>query len=156
MHNISFRCATYNMMRCVFPQYLLWELLSSMELGFCQILSLHLLRCVCVLSCFSCVWLFATLWTVPHQAPLPMAFSRQEYWSGSPCPPPGIFPTQGSNPSLFCLLLWQAGSLPLAPPGKLQKGLGQWKYSVGYPMMDTSHYIFVETHRMYHPRWNLM
>ena len=30
----------------------------------------------------------------------------------------GIFPTQGSNPSLLCLLLWQAGSLPLAPPGR--------------------------------------
>ena len=30
----------------------------------------------------------------------------------------GIFPTQGSNPCLFCLLHWQAGSLPLAPPGK--------------------------------------
>ena len=31
----------------------------------------------------------------------------------------GIFPTQGPNPSLFCLLRWQAGSLPLVPPGKL-------------------------------------
>ena len=30
----------------------------------------------------------------------------------------GIFPTQGSNPCLLCLLHWQAGSLPLAPPGK--------------------------------------
>ena len=32
----------------------------------------------------------ATLWTVAHQAPLCMGFSRQEYWSGLPCPPPGI------------------------------------------------------------------
>ena len=39
-------------------------------------------------------------WTVAHQAPLSMGFSRQEYWSGLPCPPPGIFPTQGSNPGL--------------------------------------------------------
>ena len=31
----------------------------------------------------------------------------------------GVFPTQGSNPSLLCLLHWQAGSLPLLPPGKL-------------------------------------
>ena len=39
-----------------------------------------------------------------------MGFSRQESWSGLPCPPPGDFPTQGWNPSLLCLLHWQAGS----------------------------------------------
>ena len=72
-----------------------------------------------VLSCFSHVWLFAPLWTVAQQAPLSMGFSRQEYWSGLPCPPPDILPTQGSNPGLLCLLHWQVGSLPLAPPGKL-------------------------------------
>ena len=38
---------------------------------------------------FSRVWLFATLWTVAHQAPLSMGFSRWEYWTGLPCPPPG-------------------------------------------------------------------
>ena len=64
------------------------------------------------------IWLFATLWTVAHQAPLSMGFSRQEYWSGLPCPPPGDFPNTGWNPHLFCLLHWQSGSLPLAPPGK--------------------------------------
>ena len=36
----------------------------------------------------SCVQLFATPWTVAHQAPLSMEFSRQEYWSGLPCPCP--------------------------------------------------------------------
>ena len=41
-----------------------------------------------------------TPWTVAYQAPLSMEFSRQEYWSGLPHPPPGIFPTQGSNPGL--------------------------------------------------------
>ena len=59
-----------------------------------------------------------TLWAVVHQAPLSMGFSRQEYWSGVPCPPPGIFLTQGLNPHLLCLLHRQAGSLPLGPPGK--------------------------------------
>ena len=39
-------------------------------------------------------------------------------WSGLPCPPPGDLPTQGSNLYLLCLLHWQVGSLPLAPPGK--------------------------------------
>ena len=46
-------------------------------------------KCVCVLSCFSHIRLFATLWTVAHQASLSMGFSRQEYWSGLLCPLPG-------------------------------------------------------------------
>ena len=46
------------------------------------------------------VRLFATQWTVAHQAPLFMGFCRQEYWSGLPSPSQGIFPTQGSNPGL--------------------------------------------------------
>ena len=45
-----------------------------------------------VLSCFSCVQLFVTLWTVACQAPLSMGFSRQEHWSGLPFPPPGDLP----------------------------------------------------------------
>ena len=56
--------------------------------------------CVCVLSCFSCVRLFATLWTVAHQAPLSMGFPRQEYWSGLPCPPP----EEISHPGMELLL----------------------------------------------------
>ena len=71
---------------------------------------------VCVLSQFSHVQLFATLWTIAHQIPLSMGFSKQEYWSGLPCPPPGLFLTQGLSLRLLCLLLWQVGSLPLAPP----------------------------------------
>ena len=41
------------------------------------------------------VQLFVILWTVAHQAPLSMGFSRQEYWSGLPFPPPGHFPDPG-------------------------------------------------------------
>ena len=40
---------------------------------------------------------FVTLWTVAHQAPLSMGFSRQEYWSGLPCPPPGDLPVPGTE-----------------------------------------------------------
>ena len=47
-----------------------------------------------------------------------MGFSRQEYWSGLACPPPGNFTTQGSNLHLLCLPYWLVGSLPLAPLGK--------------------------------------
>ena len=82
------------------------------------ILPHHVYKYRCVLSPFSCVRIFATLWTVVYQAPLSMGFSRQEYWSGLPCPPPGIFLTQGMNPCFLCLLYWQVGSLPLVPPGK--------------------------------------
>ena len=52
----------------------------------------------CLLSHFSSVWLFATQWTVARQAPLSMGFSRQEYWSGLPCPPPGELPDPGIKP----------------------------------------------------------
>ena len=63
----------------------------------------------CMLSHFSCVQLFATLKSA-HQAPMTMGFSRQEYWNGLPCPPPGDLPNPGTNFYLLCLLHWQAGS----------------------------------------------
>ena len=53
---------------------------------------------MCVLSHYSHVQLFVTPWTVAHQAPLTMGFSRQEYWSGLPCPPPGDLPDPGIQP----------------------------------------------------------
>ena len=62
----------------------------------------------CVLSRFSRVQLCVTLWTSARQAPLSIGFSRQEHWSGLPCPPPRDLPD----------LHWQVGSLPLVPPGK--------------------------------------
>ena len=52
------------------------------------------------------------------QAPLSMDSNRQEHWSGLPCPPPGDLPDSGIDPCLLCPLHCQAGSLPLAPPGK--------------------------------------
>ena len=55
--------------------------------------------CACVLSHFSHVRLFVILWTVACQAPLFMGFSRKEYWSGLPCPPPGDLPNPGIEPA---------------------------------------------------------
>ena len=46
----------------------------------------------------NCVPLFATLWTVAHQAPLSVRFSWQEYWSNLPFPPPGDLPDPGIEP----------------------------------------------------------
>ena len=63
-----------------------------------------------MLSHLNYVRLFATLWTVAHQAPLCMGFSRQEYWSGLLCPPPGDLPDPEMETASFAL----AGkSLPL-------------------------------------------
>ena len=54
-----------------------------------------------MLSGFSHVRLFVTLWTVACQAPLYMGFSGQEYWSGLPCPPPGDLPDPGIEPKFL-------------------------------------------------------
>ena len=62
-------------------------------------LSLILFHCAYMLSHFSHVQLFVTLWTVVCQAPLFMGFSRQEYWSGLPCPSPGDLPDPGIKPA---------------------------------------------------------
>ena len=71
-------------------------------------LSIQYNVCGCLLSCFSCVQLFVTPWTVVHQAPLSMGFSRQEYWSGLPCPPPRDLSDPGIKPkSLLCPALAQ-------------------------------------------------
>ena len=61
----------------------------------------------------------AALWTVARQAPPSTGFSRQEYWSGLPCPSPGDLPNPGIEPVSLKSPALQAGSLPLAPPGKL-------------------------------------
>ena len=82
----------------------------------------------CVLRHFSCVWLFATLWTVAHPTPS-MGFSRQEYWSKLPCPPPGdlsdpgIEPASLTSPALvggFFTTLW------LLQPGKPESQCRPW------------------------------
>ena len=52
----------------------------------------------CLLSHFSLVRLFATLWTVAHEAPLSLGFSRKEYWGRFPCPAPGDLPDSGIIP----------------------------------------------------------
>ena len=69
------------------------------------------------------VRLFAMSWTVAHHAPLSMGFSRQEYWSGLPCPPPGHLPEPGTEPmspaGRQILCHWRhKGSFPGGPSGK--------------------------------------
>ena len=78
----------------------------------CELFRVH------ILSLFSCVWLFVTFWTVSHQAPLFMGFSRQEYWSGLPCyflDQEGALPNQGIKP-VFPALAVRFSTI--APPRK--------------------------------------
>ena len=66
----------------------------------------------------SCVHLFVTVWTLANQAPLSMGFSRQGYWSGLPCPPPGDLPDPGIEPSSLTSLALAGSLFTSKPPGK--------------------------------------
>ena len=67
------------------------------------------------------VILFVTPWTLTHQAPPSMEFSRQEYWRGLPFPSPGDLPDPGIEPRCPTL---QADALPSEPPGKPIPNIG--------------------------------
>ena len=71
---------------------------------------------VCVLSRFSHVKLFVILWTVAFQALLSMGFSRQDCWSGLPCPSPGELPDPGIKSRSSALLAVYLPSEPLGEP----------------------------------------
>ena len=78
--------------------------------------------CVCARACthactLSHIWYFVTPLAVACQTPLSMEFSRQEYWNKWSFPSPVDHPNPGIKPTLLCLLLWQAGSLPAEPQG---------------------------------------
>ena len=70
--------------------------------------------CVCVCESLSRIRLFVIPWTIAHKPLLSLEFSRQEYWSGLPCPSPGDFPNPGIKPRSPAL---QADSLLSEPPG---------------------------------------
>ena len=88
------------------------HMFSSSKVLFCE-------RKVKVKS-LSRVGLFATPWTVVHQAPPSMGFSRQEYWSGLPFPSPGDLPDPGIEPRSPAL---QADALTSEPPGKMKRSV---------------------------------
>ena len=70
------------------------------------------------LTCSVTIRPFVIAWTRAHQAPLSMGFSRQEYWSGLPCPPPGDPPDLGLN---LHVLHWEVVSLPLSHQASPQR-----------------------------------
>ena len=93
-----------------------------------NLLSNSLLRVLFVLV-FSCVQLFVTPWTVAHQAPLSVEFSRQAYWSGLPFPPPGDLLNPGIESESSAL---QVDSLPLSHWGKQEYSLPWGKSAVKF------------------------
>ena len=96
-------------------------------------------KCVYVLGHFSCIQLFATLWTIACQTPLSMEFSRQEYWSRLPFPPPGDRPDPGIE---FGSSALQADPLPIEPlekPPTLGRG---WQL-----------FYLKSCHQVWLPRW---
>ena len=77
----------------------------------------------------SLVRLFATPWTVAHQAPPFMGFSRKGYWSGFPFPSSGDLPNPGTEPESPTL---QADSLPSEPPGKPKLCLEEFVFGLSF------------------------
>ena len=78
------------------------------------------------------VWLLATAWTVAHEAPLSMWFSRQEYWSGLPFPSPEDLPDPGMEPASPAL----TGSLYRAElHGKLIPGIYSYLFTVWWGLL---------------------
>ena len=97
--------------------------------------------CACAHS-LSCVWLFATPWTIAHQAPLSMGFSRQEYWSSCHLLLQGIFPDTGIKPESLASLALVGGFSTTVPPGKPNL-LYSLLYLIGYctaTILETDHF----------------
>ena len=101
--------------------------------GSCLFWLLSIPRHACVLSCFSRVRFFETLWTVARQAPLSMGFSRQEYWSGLPFASPGDLPDPGIKSASLAL---QADSLPMSRRGSPLMPL----YAREWELISTDHW----------------
>ena len=135
----SYKIAGFNLSWISFNNLFFIELLLNYA-----IVELRIAELCCTVLLLSHVWLFATPWTVARQAPLSMGFSRQEDWSGFPCPPPGDLPNPGMelrSPTL------QEDSLPTELPGKLNYSVvlitaAQQSDSVTHTHTHTHTYIY--------------
>ena len=84
---------------------------------------------VCMLSFFSHVQLFVTLWTVAHQAPLFIGFSRQECWGGLPCPASGDLPNPGIKLISFMFPALEGGFFTAS---------ATWEAQLSVPVLHTT------------------
>ena len=141
----SYKIAGFNLSWISFNNLFFIELLLNYA-----IVELRIAELCCTVLLLSRVWLFATPWTVARQAPLSMGFSRQEDWSGFPCPPPGDLPNPGMelrSPTL------QEDSLPTELPGKLNYSVvlitaAQQSDSVTHTHTHT--HIYIRFHVLFH------
>ena len=93
--------------------------------------------CVYVCSSLSSVQLFVIRWTVAHQAPLSVEFSRQEYQSEQPIPSSGDLPDPGVKPKSPAL---QADSLPSKPPGSPRSAIQTGNFKAEYNGNKENHF----------------
>ena len=96
----------------------IWTQLSIPAHGYAMNLKRRSCREVNSVQLISHVLLFATLWTIAHQAPLFMEFSRQEYWSGLSSPTPGDLPDPGIKLASPVSPALAGRFFATAPPGK--------------------------------------
>ena len=82
------------------------------------------MSCVCAQLLQSCLT-FVTLWTVVPQGSLSMGFSRQDYWSGLPCPPPGDLPDPGTEPASLMSLALAGGFFTTSTTWEAWEACGQ-------------------------------
>ena len=96
---------------------------SALTMGLIGSTVLHHQKCVHAKSLQLCPTLCDPVdWTVAHQDPLSMGFSRQEYWSGLVCPPPWDLPDPRIKPASPAAPALQADSLPLSHWGSCEEG----------------------------------
>ena len=105
---------------CVYVLYVYVYMYMHVYMCICVYMYICICMCICIYICCATKSLqlcpfFAALWTVAHQAPLSMEFSRQEYWSGLPYPSPGDLLNPGIEPWSPAL---QGSALLSEPPGK--------------------------------------
>ena len=101
---------------------------------------------LCCAQSLSRVRLFATPQTVAHQAPLSMGFSRQEYWSRLPFPPPGDLPSSGIKPTSLVSPALAGGVFTTGATGQMPSN----GFSTQYP----SHLILGPLHPFVSPAWH--
>ena len=102
------------------------------------------------------VWLFATLWTVAHQAPLSIGFSRQEYWRGLSCPPPGDLLNPRTERTSSVSPALRAESLPTEASSTNQLPSEITLYSGAIPeVMSNKHEINASITALFSPLWVL-
>ena len=143
----SYKIAGFNLSWISFNNLFFIELLLNYA-----IVELRIAELCCTVLLLSRVWLFTTPWTVARQAPLSMGFSRQEDWSGFPCPPPGDLPNPGMelrSPTL------QEDSLPTELPGKLNYSVvlitaAQQSDSVTHTHTHTHTHTYIRFHVLFH------